>query len=139
MSRPTAGTARRKPYRRPMGGWYRRDPFLVRYMWREATALAVLCYAVVMTIGVLRLSQGEAAFDGWLAALGSPLSIALHLVLLVAMVYHAYTWFQVMPKTMPVVHLGGRRVADATVTRGGVIVAIVTNLALLALVWGTRP
>lgn len=139
MSKLTAGTANRKPYVRPMAGWFRRDPFFVRYMWREVTALAVLFYAIVLMVGVVRLSQGEAAFNGWLAALRSPLSLVFHLALFVAMVYHAYTWFEVMPKTMPILVSNGQRVADATITRIGVIVAIVTNLVLLALVWGTRP
>lgn len=138
MSKLTAGSANRKPYKRPMAGWYKRDPFFVRYMWREVTALAVLFYAIVLMFGVLRLSQGEAAFNGWLAALGSPLSIVFHLVLLVAMVYHVWTWFEVMPKTMPILYAGGQRVTDATIMRGGVIAAVITNLLLLAIVWGTR-
>ncbi|WP_088284084.1 fumarate reductase subunit C [Ideonella sp. A 288] len=138
MSRaPFAGT--RRPYVRPMAGWWRRDPFFVRYMWREATALVVMAYAVVLMIGVLRLSQGEAAFDGWLQALRSPLSIAFHAVLFVGMVYHVWTWFEVMPKTMPMMFSGGKRVPEATITGIGVAVAVVTNLALLALVWGMRP
>jgi fumarate reductase subunit C len=33
---------KRTAYLRPMRGWWRRDPFFVRYMVREATALAVL-------------------------------------------------------------------------------------------------
>ncbi len=139
MSRATAGSANRKPYMRPMKAWWTRDPFFVRYMWRELTAVGVLLYAVVLMWGVWRLSQGQAAFDGWLAALRSPGSLVLHLLLFVGMVYHAYTWFEVMPKTMPLIFSGGKQVADATIVRGGVVAAIVTNLVLLAIVWGTQP
>jgi fumarate reductase subunit C len=80
-----------------MKGWWTTDPFFMRYMAREATAFAVLAYALILMVGVLRLAQGEAAFNGWLAALRSPWSIALHLVLLVAMVVHAHSWFEIMP------------------------------------------
>ena len=139
MSKITAGTANRKPYRRPMAGWYRRNPFFVRYMVREATALGVGAYAVILLFGVLRLSQGEAAFDAWLAALRSPASVVLHGVLLAGMVYHAYTWFEVMPKTMPLMVSGGHGVTDAAIMRVGLAVAVVTNLLLLAVVWGTQP
>lgn len=139
MSRATAGSANRKPYVRPMSAWWKRDPFFVRYMWRELTAVGVLLYAVVLMWGVWRLSQGQAAFDGWLAALRSPAALVLHLLLFVGMVYHAYTWFEVMPKTMPLIFSGGKQVADATIVRGGVVAAIVTNLVLLAIVWGTQP
>jgi fumarate reductase subunit C len=135
MSKLTAGQSNRRPYMRPMAKGYTRDPFFVRYMWREATALAVLLYAVVLMVGVLRLSQGEAAFDAWLDAMRGPVSIAFHLVLFVAMVYHVWTWFEVMPKTMPILHSGGKRVADATIMHAGVLAAAVANVAQLALVW----
>ncbi len=124
-------------FKRPMTLWWRRDPFFVRYMWREATALAVLAYAVVLTIGVLRLAQGQAAWDGWLEAVRSPLSIAFHAVLLVGMVYHAVTWFEVMPKTLPPLHWRGRCLSDTTLTRAGLLVAVASNLALLAWVWAS--
>jgi fumarate reductase subunit C len=136
MSKLTAGTGARRPYTRPMAGWWRRDPFFVRYMWREGTALIVMLYAVVMLCGVLRLAQGEAAFNGWLEALRSPLAMALHAVMGVAMVFHATTWFEVMPKTMPALMAAGKRVSESTITRAGIAAAVLTNLGLLALVWG---
>ena len=64
--------AARKGYVRPMQGWWRRDPFFMRYMIREVTAFAVLAYAIILVVGVVRLAQGEAAWNGWLAALRSP-------------------------------------------------------------------
>ena len=129
----------RKPFVRPMTGWWRRDPYFVRYMWREATALAVAAYAVVLMVGVWRLAQGQAAFDGWLQALRSWPSIVLHLVLLAAMVLHAVSWFEIMPKTMPMLFLGGERVAAATITRAGLAAAAAAALALLAVAWMFRP
>ena len=42
----------RRPYVRPMQGWWRRDAFFVRYMVREATAVAVLVYAIVLTVAI---------------------------------------------------------------------------------------
>jgi len=53
--------AGRGGYRRPMRGWWRRDPFFVRYMAREATALGVAVYALVLCVGVVCLALGEAA------------------------------------------------------------------------------
>ena len=129
----------RKPYVRPMTHWWRRDPFFMRYMWREATALAVAAYAVVLMVGVWRLAQGQAAYDGWLQALRTWPSIVCHLLLLLAMVYHAVSWFEIMPKTMPMVFLRGERVAAATITRLGLAAATIAALALLGLAWMLRP
>jgi fumarate reductase subunit C len=128
----------RRGYVRPMQGWWRRDPFFVKYMIREVTAVAVLVYAIILMMGVVRLSQGEAAFNGWLAALKTPGSILLHLVLLASMVVHAKSWFDIMPKTMPLLFVGGHRVEGSTITRTGYVVTIVATVLVLALVWGVR-
>ena len=122
-----------------MQGWWRRDPFFIRCMVREATALAVALYAVVLLVGVVRLAQGEAAWNDWLDALRTPWAPLLHGVMLFAMAYHAYSWFDVTPKTMPMMFGGGRRVAAATITRIGWAAAMIASLALFARAWAWRP
>jgi fumarate reductase subunit C len=124
-----------KAYVRPMTLWWRRDPFFVRYMVREVTAVAVLVYAIVLTVGLVRLAQGEAAWNGWVVALRSPLSLALHAVLLVSMFVHAKSWFEIMPKTMPLILRSGRRLSPTTITRSGWAAAAVASIVLFALAW----
>ncbi|HSJ97350.1 MAG TPA: fumarate reductase subunit C, partial [Myxococcota bacterium] len=75
----------------------------------------------------------EAAFEGWREALRSPWSIAAHLVLLVSFLYHTWSWFEIMPKTMPPVVVGGRRLAAATITALGLAASAAASAALLAL------
>jgi len=125
----------RRPYVRSMQGWWRRDPFFMAYMAREMTAFAVAIYAVVLAVGVMRLAQGEAAWNGWLAALRSPGSILLHLVLLVSFAIHAKSWFEIMPKTMPMMFVGGHRVEASTITRTGWIATLVVTVVMFALTW----
>jgi len=125
-------------YRRPMRGWWRRDPFFVRYMFRELTAVAVLVYAIVLTVGVVRLAQGEAAFNGWLQALRSPASLLLHAVLLLSMVVHAHSWFEIMPKTMPMIFIGGRRLAAGTIQRTGWLATVAVTVVVFALALWAR-
>ncbi|MCM2253454.1 MAG: hypothetical protein NDJ19_13925, partial [Ramlibacter sp.] len=72
---------------------------------------------------------------GFLAALKSPGSILLHLVLLLCFAVHARSWFEIMPKTMPMMHLGGERVQPQTITRTGWIVTVVVTVAMFALTW----
>lgn len=126
----------RRPYVRPMAGWWRRNPFFVEYMVHEGTALFVAAYAIVLLVGLLRLAEGEAAWNGWLDALKSPLSVAFHLILLAAIAYHCWTWFRIMPKTMPPIVVGGKRLPPAAITGSGLAVAAVASLVLLGLVWG---
>jgi fumarate reductase subunit C len=123
----------RRAYVRPMQGWWRRDPFFMRYMAREATAPFVVAYALVLLAGLVRLSRGEQAFGVWLEGLSSPVSIGLHAILLAIFLYHTYTWFQIMPKTLPPIEVAGRRLKPGTITLVGMAASAVLSLALLFL------
>ena len=127
--------SKRKPYVRPMEGWWKKNPYFVEYMVHESTALFVAAYALTLLVGLLRLSQGEAAWNGWLEAMKSPLSLVCHLVFLVAIAYHAYTWFKLFPLTMPPIVVNGKRVEPGVVVGSGWTAAVVAALALLGLVW----
>lgn len=125
-----------KTYTRPMSGWWRRNPFYLRYMLREVSCVFIAAYALVLLWGLYRLSQGAAVFDAWRAALNSPWSMAFHLVAVVLVAYHAWTWFKVMPKTLPFIRLNGQRVSDNAIIASGVIAAAVLSILLLACVYG---
>jgi len=118
-----------------MAGWWKKNPYYVEYMIHEGTALFVTAYALILLVGVYRLAQGEAAWNAWLEALKSPLSIIAHVVLLVAIFYHAFTWFKLFPLTMPPIMVGGKRLEPGVVVGSGWTAAIVAALALLGLVW----
>ena len=126
----------RRPYVRSMDGWWKRDAYFMRYMAREVTAVFVAAYAVVLLVGLVRLGQGEAAYNGWLQSLKSTPSLVFHLVVLVVFFYHTWSWFNIMPKTMPIMFLGGKRVQPGTITGTGLAAAVVACLAVLLIVRG---
>ena len=127
--------SKRKPYVRSMDGWWKKNPFFVEYVIHESTALFVLAYAVTLLVGLIRLGQGEAAWNGWLEALKSPLAIVFHLVLLAMIAYHAYTWFKIMPITLPPIKVGGEKLSPCAIITGGLTAAVVAGLGLIVLVW----
>ena len=116
-----------------MDGWWRRDPFFIRYMAREATAPFVALYAIVLLAGIVSLAYGADAYEDWLEALASPGWIAAHAILVAIFAYHTYTWFQIMPKTMPPVVVRGRRLAPEAITFAGIAAAVLASLALWVL------
>jgi fumarate reductase subunit C len=71
-------------------------------MSREITSIFVGAYCVLLVVALQRLAAGQAAWEGFLLALQSPLSIVFHLLALVAAAYHAATWFNATQKAMPV-------------------------------------
>jgi fumarate reductase subunit C len=125
-----------RPYVRPMRAWWKRDPFFVAYMARELTAFAVLGYAICLAVGLLRLAQGEAAWNGWLAGVRSPAGWLLHAVFLASMIVHSKSWFEIMPKTMPMMFVNGHRVPPQRITWIGFAAAIACTIALLAIARG---
>ena len=128
--------SRRKPYVRPMDGWWRRNPYYVRYMLMELTSVIVAVYAAILLVGVWRLSQGQLQYEGWLATLRTPFAIAAHLFMLVAMCYHAYTWWKVLPKTLPLIHVGGKPVPGILLSSTGWLATLVVSAMIFALVAG---
>jgi len=119
-----------------MDGWWKKNPYFVEYMIHEGTAFFVAAYAAVLLFGVVKLSQGEAAWNAWLQTLSSSWFILFHLVALAALSYHTFTWFKIMPRTMPPVVVGGQRLPAWAITGSGLAVAAAASAALLGLVWG---
>jgi fumarate reductase subunit C len=117
-----------------MDGWWRRNAYFKKYMLREVTAFFVAGYALVLLAGLIRLSQGSAAFGEWLEGLKSGWSIALHVVLLVIFLYHTYSFFEIMPKTMPPVVVGGKKLSRAAVTNIGLAAAAAASIVVLLIV-----
>ena len=124
----------RRTYVRAMDGWWRHDPFFLRYMAREATSVFVVVYAMILLAGVIRLSQGEAAFGEWLEGVSGPWSVAFHAFLFAVFAYHTWSWFRIMPKTMPPVAIGGHRLAGSTITALGIAAAIAASAAFYLMV-----
>lgn len=101
---------RPQPYRPVLPAtWWLRRPAYLRYMLRELTCVPIGAFAGLLTVGLFRLGQGPAAWEGFRAALARPDGIALLLIVLAASVYHSLTWFRLAPSTMPL-YVGARKV-----------------------------
>ena len=123
-----------KAYVRPMAGWWRRNPYFVRYMIREGSSVFLAIYAVILLVGLYRLTQGEAAWDAWRAALASPVSLVFHWLALLVVSYHAYTWWKVAPKTAPDLRWRNRPLPEPLITGGGLAATIGASVLIYVLV-----
>jgi fumarate reductase subunit C len=125
----------RNTYVRPMRGWYLRNPRFLAYLLREGTSVFVALYALLLLWGLTALAAGPERYERWLAFLASPFSVLLHLVVLVAAVYHTVTWFQVAPKATPPLSFGGKQVPDSAIIGGGYAACVVVSLIILVVAW----
>jgi fumarate reductase subunit C len=119
-----------------MDGWWKKNPYYVEFMVHEGTALFVAAYVFTLLVGLIRLGQGAEAWNGWLEAMQSPLSIIFHLVLLAAIVYHAFTWFKLFPLTTPPIVLNGKKLEPCVIVSGGWAAAIGAAVVSFIIVWG---
>nr|VFK00229.1 MAG: fumarate reductase subunit C [Candidatus Kentron sp. H]VFK00495.1 MAG: fumarate reductase subunit C [Candidatus Kentron sp. H]VFK04258.1 MAG: fumarate reductase subunit C [Candidatus Kentron sp. H] len=93
-----------KPYIReiPKYSWYLRQGRYVRYMARELTSLFIGLHTFLLICGIGALSEGEVAYNEFLAVLGNPLYVAFLIVALLFAIYHSISWFNVTPQAMPI-------------------------------------
>jgi fumarate reductase subunit C len=93
----------RKPYVREMkASWWQKHNFYRMYMLREATILPLILFTLFLTFGLGALVKGPEAWQGWLAFMANPVVIAINIVALLGSLFHAYTFFGMMPQVMPV-------------------------------------
>ena len=104
------------------------------YLWfilRELSSLFVGWFAVYLLLLVRAVSLGESRYRDFMEWSAGPPVLALNLVSLLFIVYHAITWFNLAPKAM-VLHVGGRRVPDVLITGSNYLAWV---LASALVVW----
>lgn len=93
----------RKPYVREMTRtWWKDHPFYRFYMVREATVLPLILFTLFLTIGLGSLVKGPEAWASWLDFMANPIVVAINIVALLGSLFHAQTFFTMMPQVMPI-------------------------------------
>jgi fumarate reductase subunit C len=92
----------RKPYIREVSrSWWMSDPFYIKYMIREATAVLNLIVSIELLIFCLIAAIDPNNAERTISDLiQSPAIIILNIIALIAAMYHAITWFNLMPKAV---------------------------------------
>ncbi len=105
----------RKPYVRPVeANWWTKKGFYLAYMLREGTCLLVLAFVLEMLVlylgcafkigSIKAMDPSKLEFlQKYVEFLGSPLMIVFNSLVLIAVLYHAFTWFPLMPKATRVI------------------------------------
>jgi len=110
--------SKRKPYTRELPtDWWMKQLFYTKYMIREGSSVFITIYSLILAWGVLRLSQGEIAFNAWMMSLQSPVAIIVHLIALGLALYHTITWFSLAPKAVDL-WIKGKRLDDKVIVTG---------------------
>jgi fumarate reductase subunit C len=122
-------------YHRPVSNtwWLKRKSYIL-FMIRELTSVFVAGYCIFLLVLVYKLTQGADAYGNFMAALQSPISVALHLITLIFVLYHTITWFNLTPKIL-VLYRGEERISQGLVAGtfyvGWVVVSVIVAWLVL--------
>lgn len=115
--------------------WWLKNNAFKTYMLRELTSLPLLFFLLCLTIGLYSLGQGESQWQHWQSVMQNPLVLLINAVAFAASLFHAWTFFQLFPRVMPI-RLGATTV-PASALVAGQWAGVVAVFALVAwLFWG---
>jgi fumarate reductase subunit C len=81
----------------------------LKFILRELSSVFVAWFVVIALLQIKALKNGPTAYTEFQERLRSPILVAVNVVALLFVIFHAATWFNLTPKAMPL-RLGGKRV-----------------------------
>ncbi len=126
MNRPQTRAAANPKYELFHPKWYRKQlpifwwlgrPAYAKFITRELTSLAVGYAVLLIMLEIWVLSRGPEAHERFRSLLAWPPVLVFHGVVLLFLLFHSVTWFNLAPRALSV-RLGRRRVPDAVVLAG---------------------
>jgi fumarate reductase subunit C len=103
-------------YRPPMSvfWWARRRSYLI-FVLRELSSIFTAWSVVFLLLLVHAVSEGSRQYRQFLNLSSNPWMMALNVITLAFLLFHAITWFSLAPQAM-VVRLRGNRVPRSAIT-----------------------
>ena len=122
-----------RPYHRAQPRYWWAKPSYRAYTIRELCGVALAIYAAILLAGLICLARGPEAFETYRQFLASPWALLIHLLLLAAALWHMWTWFQILPKTMPKLVWHGRLVRQDIMSGIATLLAVGCSVFVVVL------
>ena len=121
-----------RPYPRTVSRtwWLRRWPYRI-FMLRELSSVFVAVYMALLLVLTAKVHDGASAFADYLDVRQSPVLIAFHVVALLFAVLHTVTFFQAVPKGLPL-RRGEERVPPALMIGANYVAWLVVTAVVAA-------
>ena len=133
MTTADAAPPKPKEYIRPMPAtWWLHNRHLVLFMIRELTSVFVAWSVVFLLLLIHAVSQGSKQYQQFLNLSSNPWMLALNVVTLAFVVFHAITWFNLAPQAM-VVHVGRKRLPAFVIAATNYAAFIVVSAMIFGL------
>jgi len=127
---------RPEPYHREMSifWWVKRKPY-VYFIVRELTSLFVAAYAVILLLQLNALRHGPEAWESLMASFSTPVSVILHVVILLFVLFHTITWFKLAPSAM-VLKVGKKKIPGIAIIAVNFLMWIVLSIGIVWIIVG---
>ncbi len=106
------------------------------FIMRELSSVFVAWFVIFFLLLVGAVSRGDAAYQELLEWAASPYLVALNLISVLFVVFHAITWFNLVPQAM-VVHFRGKRVPGKLIALSNYAAWAAVSAVVAWLVLGT--
>jgi fumarate reductase subunit C len=119
---------RPKWYRKRVSTWWWAQQWRsFKFILRELSSLAVGYVGLILLLLIWSLIQGPSAYAELLAWLAWPPVVVLSIIAFLFVLYHAITWFNLTPKAMPPIRVGGKRVDDWLIAAPNYVLWVVAS------------
>ena len=112
--------------------WTKKWPY-TRFVLRELSSLFVAAYAGILLLLIRAVAQGPGPYAAFLDSLKSPIAIVFHLVALMFVGLHCYTWFKIAPMAF-VIPIGEKTVPGYVITLAHYLMLIVASIILAIII-----
>jgi fumarate reductase subunit C len=109
--------------------WWLHQWKYLKFVLRELSSLAVAFFVALTLWQIAALARGPEAYAAFQQRLRSPLWIALNVVSLFFVLFHAITWFNLALRAI-VVRMRGRKLPDRAVAAANYLAWLAVSLVL---------
>jgi fumarate reductase subunit C len=121
--------------RRASTYWWLQRRSYVAFIAREISSLFIAWSVAYLLLLVRATGQGDAAYREFLAWAATPPVVALNVVSLLFVLFHAVTWFNLAPAAL-VVHVRGRKLPGVLIVASNYAAFVVASAVIAWLLIG---
>lgn len=105
----------------------------IRFIARELTSVFVALFAIELLFFVRAIYAGLESYASFVSWLDTPLSLVLHAIAFLFVIFHSVTWFNLAPKAL-VLKLGTKQIPGTAIVAANFLSWIVLSILLVWLI-----
>ena len=128
MDRPTEYLP--KTFRRRVSTYWWLDRWTyLKFILREVSSVFVAWFVILTLLQIGALKRGPADYEEFQEVLRNPILVALNILSLLFVIFHAVTWFNLASKAMAI-RVGGKRVPGVFIAAPNFVAWLVVSAAI---------